>query len=102
MRECVCVSSLSGDKDVGGHRDPVRPALDALQDSGFDKLFRDHALPERLVRAVLSDVHLRQQCDKPRHIQRHVSEVPLGISGAVPLPTAGGKPEGAVDGSGRL
>lgn len=98
----VCVSSLSGNKDVGGHSDPVRPALDALQDSGFDKLLRDDALPERLVCAVLSDVHLRQQRDKPRHIQRHVSEIPLCISGAVPLPTAGGKSEDAVDDSSRL
>lgn len=100
--KCVCVSSLSGDKDAGGHSDPVRPALDALQDSGFDQLFRDDTLPERLVCAVLSDVHLRQQCDQPRHIQRHVSEIPLCISGAVPLPTARGKSEDAVRDSGRL
>lgn len=98
----LCVSSSPGNKDAGSGSDPVCSAVDALQDFSFDKLFCDDTLSGRLVRTVLSDLHLCQQRYKPCDIQCHVSEVSLCVSRALPLPAARGKSEDTVYDSGWL
>lgn len=93
---------FTGDQDACSSGDPLRSAVDALPDSSFDQLFCVHTLSGCLVPVVLSDMYLCQQCYQPCDIQCHVSEVPLCISRAVPLPAAKRTSEDAVSDSDRL
>lgn len=76
---------MPGDKDAGSGGDPLRLALDALQDSGRGQLIPEQALPGHLVPALLPPVHLPEQRHQPGHLQRHVAEISHGVQEAVPL-----------------
>lgn len=92
--------SFPGDKDARGGGGPLRSALDALPHFGPDQLICVYTLPECLVPALLSDLHLRQQRHQPPHLQPHVTEVPLRLSAAIPLQADGGILEDVVSGPG--
>lgn len=82
------VSFETDNKDVSCSGRPLRPALDALPNTGGGQLLHRPTLPQQLVPALLSDVHLHQQRCQPHHLQPHVPEVPRGVQKALQVQQA--------------